>query len=116
MKNQYDKVELFLNKMKEVFSEEIQFVFYRGFCYWLAFILADRFNGEIWFNPKIVHFACRIDGQLYDIFGKVDAGISPFTGEPDGSENTWISWEQFQIQEHDAAESVINSCIKKEGV
>lgn len=110
-----NNVEQFLNKMKEVFSEEIQFVFYRGFCYWLAFILADRFHGEIWFNPKIVHFACMIDGMLYDIYGKIDYGICPVTGEPDGSEDAWVTWEQFQINNHEAAEGVISSCIKKEG-
>lgn len=111
-----DKVERFLNQMKEVFSEEVQFVFYRGFCYWLAFILADRFNGEIWFNSKIVHFACMIDGNLYDIYGKVRYGICPVTGEQDGSENYWHTWEQFQIDDHEAAQSIVESCIKKEGI
>ena len=58
-----DKVIKFLDGMKEVFDEEIKFVFYRGYCYWLAHILVTCFNGEIWFNPRIVHFAAKIDGK-----------------------------------------------------
>lgn len=110
-----DEVELFISKFKEVFREEIQFVFYRGFCYWFAFILADRFGGEIWYNSKIVHFACKIQGRLYDIYGEVDKGISPVTGEYDGSEAYWQSWEEYQVMNHDEAEQVVNSCIKKVG-
>lgn len=110
-----NKVELFIDKMKEVFPEEIQFVFYRGFCYWFAFILANRFNGEIWFNPKIVHFACKIENELYDVYGHVDAGYSPVSGEYDGSENDWQSWEHYQLWNHEAVEGIVQSCIKKVG-
>lgn len=105
----------FIDEFKSISREEIQFIFYRGFCYWFAFILADRFNGEIWFNPKIVHFACKIEEELYDIYGKVDVGYSPVTGEYDGSENDWQTWEHFQLLNHEAAQSVIDSCIRKVG-
>ncbi len=108
-----NKVEQFICDMTRLFPEEIQSVFYRGYCYWFAFILAERFKGEIWFNPKIVHFAAKIDGQLYDVFGKVYPGICPVTGEEDGSENHWCSWTTFQIERHEAVQTIVESCIKK---
>lgn len=108
-----NKVEEFIHHMKEIFPEEMEFVFYRGYCYWFAFILAERFKGEIWFNPKIVHFAARIKGQLYDIYGKVTPGVCPITGTEDYSEDEWISWTDFQLQRQEAVESIVDSCIKK---
>lgn len=108
-----NKVEEFIHHMKEIFPEEMEFVFYRGYCYWFAFILAERFKGEIWFNPKLVHFAAKIKGQLYDIYGKVTLGICPVTGAEDCSEDEWISWTDFQLQRQEAVESIVDSCIKK---
>lgn len=108
-----NKVEQFINDMKKFFPEELESVFYRGYCYWFAFILAERFKGEIWFNSKIVHFATKIDGQLYDIYGTVRPGICPVTGTEDYSESYWYNWATFQIENHDVIESIVNSCIKK---
>jgi hypothetical protein len=107
------RVQRFINGMKEVFPEELEFVFYRGYCYWFALILAERFKGDIWFNPKIVHFATKIGNNLYDIYGKVSPGICPVNGKEDYSENDWISWTDFQLNHQEAVESIVNSCIKK---
>ena len=109
-----DKIEKFIFDMKNVFPEELEFTFYRGYCYWFAFILANRFKGEIWFNPAIVHFATKVGNKLYDVYGEVRPGVNPFTGEYHIKDDVWISWEEFQYNNHDAAESVISSCIKKE--
>lgn len=95
------KINDFLSRLKGEYPAEICFVFYHGFCYWLAFILADRFNGEIWFNPGTVHFACMIEGVLYDVFGEVE------------QKEEWTSWEKFQMEHHEEAQGVIDSCIKK---
>lgn len=108
-----DKVEKFISDMKAVFPEELEFTFYRGYCYWFALILAERFKGDIWFNSKIVHFATKIDGQLYDIFGKIQPGVCSLNGEDDYSEDYWWSWADYQIANHDVVESIVNSCIKK---
>lgn len=108
-----DKVIEFLDGMKEVFDDEIKFVFYRGYCYWLANILATRFNGEIWFNSRVVHFAAKIDNKLYDIYGKIEPGFSPVTGQEDDSQEEWYSWESYQILYQETVESIVNSCIKK---
>ena len=109
-----NKIENFINNMKKLFPEELESVFYRGYCYWFAFILAERFKGTIWFNPRIVHFATKIGNDMYDIYGKVRPGICPITGQEDYSESDWIEWSEFQINNHEAVESIVNSCIKKE--
>ena len=108
-----DKVIQFLDGMKEVFPQEIKFVFYRGYCYWLAYILAGRFNGEIWFNPRIVHFAARINGKLYDIYGKIEPGISPIDGQENHSENQWCNWSLYQEYYQENIPNIVDSCIKK---
>ncbi len=108
-----DKVIKFLDGMKEVFDEEIKFVFYRGYCYWLAHILATRFNGEIWFNPRIVHFAAKIDGKLYDIYGEIELGVTPITGQEDYSEDEWHDWEFYQAFYQETVPGIVDSCIKK---
>lgn len=103
----------FINSFKQPFKEAIEFTFYRGQCYWFALILATRFKGDVWFNSKIVHFAARIDGVLYDIYGKIEPGICPIDKTLDGSEANWINWGDFQIDNHDAVEQIVDSCIKK---
>ena len=75
-----NKIETFINDMKKSFPAEMEMIFYHGYCYWFAFILAERFKGEIWFNPTIVHFASKIGNSLYDIFGEIEPGVNPFTG------------------------------------
>lgn len=80
-----DPIEEFVkhfSKAKETFTN--------GCCYWFAFILAERFNGEIFYNPKENHFACGIqednpfpwiDGSawsLYDINGNIKENVSDY--------------------------------------
>ena len=107
------KVLDFINNFKGSFPKELEWTFYNGYCYWFALILATRFSGEIWFNPKIVHFATMIDDDLYDIYGRVEPGICPITGFKDKSEDDWVSWLEFQYTHYEAVESIVNSCIKK---
>lgn len=110
-----NKVEKFIHDFKKVSPEYISYTFYRGYCYWFAVILSQRFNGEIWFNPDIVHFAAYIKTKnrawLYDIYGLVNIGVSPITGEPESS--NWVSWEEFQKTNQEAVKSIVDSCIKK---
>lgn len=97
------KVIQFINDLKKVSPLIIEYTFYEGYCYWLALILANRFKGDIWFNPDIVHFAAKIDDKLYDIYGQID----------DKQSTHWMSWEDFQYQHQEAVESIVRSCIKK---
>ena len=110
-----NKVETFINDMKKLFPAEMEMIFYHGYCYWFAFILAEGFKGEIWFNPTIVHFAAKIGDSLYDIFGEVEPGVNPFTGVYNRSNDDWYSWENYQTNHYDVVESIVDSCIKKEG-
>lgn len=109
-----NNVECFINDMKKRFPVEMETVFYQGYCYWFAVILAERFNGEIWFNPIIVHFATKIGDFLYDIYGRVEMGLNPYT-DTYNFEQDWCSWEDFQINHHDVVDDIIKSCIKKVG-
>lgn len=106
-----NKVIEFINGFKEASSPYIEWTFYRGYCYWFAVILSERFKGEIWFNPDIVHFAAMINGELYDIYGFVNVGKNPITGEDETS--NWMSWEEFQCTHQEAVKSIVDSCIKK---
>ena len=107
------KVERFIRNMKQTFPEEMEFTFYRGYCYWFAHILATRFEGEIWFNPVTVHFAAYIKGKLYDIYGQITPGVDPTTGEYNPKNAEWIEWGEYQTNNHDTVESIVNTCIKK---
>lgn len=111
-----NKVEKFIKDFKKASPEYLEYTFYRGYCYWFALILAERFKGEIWFNPDIVHFAAYIKTKhhtwLYDIYGMVRIGFNPITGEEESG--NWMSWEEFQKNNHEAVEGIVASCIKKE--
>lgn len=106
-----NKVLKFIDGFKSFEPQYIQYTFYHGYCYWFAFILAERFKGEIWFNPDIVHFAAKINNILYDIYGVVTVGQNPITGKDESDK--WISWEEFQYNHQESVKDVVNSCIKK---
>lgn len=110
-----NKVEKFIKDFKKVFPEELEQTFYHGYCYWFAMILSIRFEGEIWFNPAIVHFAAQVNDTLYDIFGVVDPGVDPYTGIYDSEKDKWYSWESYQASHQDEVDSIVKSCIKKTG-
>lgn len=113
MKADRSNIEEFIKKFKSKFPEELEQTFYHGYCYWFAMILSLRFEGDIWFNPVIVHFASRIRGNLYDIFGLVDPGVDPYTGVYRCENDEWYSWETYQTNHQDEIESIVDSCIKK---
>lgn len=66
--------------------------FLNGGCYWFSYILSIRFRA---FNPTIVidtvanHFACRIDGKVYDICGEVTGGYYE-----------WTEWNKYDDEAH----------------
>ena len=108
------KVLSFIRRFKSVFPDEMEYTFYRGYCYWFALILAVRFSGEIWFNPSLVHFAAKIDGELYDIYGVVTPGVDPITKKFDENNIEWVEWGEYQeTNNQDKIESIVNTCIKK---
>lgn len=62
------------NKIKEFIDNfhGAENVFLNGCCYWFAFILAERFGGDICYNQPDGHFATLIDGKVYDITGEIN--------------------------------------------
>lgn len=95
------RVTKFIEDFKKKHKEEIEDTFSTGYCYWFAHILATRFKGDIWYNPAQVHFSARINDTLYDIYGIID------------DESNWMSWYDFQLQNHEVAEQIISNSIKK---
>ena len=90
----------FIEAIKGGYSYEIEETFSNGFCYWFAKILEIRFDGIIYFNPDLIHFATLIEEQLFDINGLVTA------------DNSWFNWEDYQMK-HDTDE-IYHSCILKD--
>lgn len=79
-----------LGNFREVFSS--------GACYWFAHILSTRFpETKIVYDPTQNHFAVELDGEIFDVTGKVS--------ETPG----FLLWENFDdTLERDR---IINQCI-----
>ncbi len=81
-------------------SSGVTDVFANGCCYWMAYILAERFSADdavIMYDEAMDHFGTRIDGVVYDITGNV-------TGFYD-----WHPWDEL---EDDALRSrITRDCI-----
>jgi hypothetical protein len=93
--------------MREVLEFIKQFspakgLFLNGMCYWFAFILRNRFpDSEIWYEPIMNHFVCRIGGVFYDAAGGV-------AGE------NFQKWDDFKEADALHAERIIRYCIDKD--
>ncbi len=92
------------------YTDSIEYTFTRGYCYWFAVILCERFKDEhdckIWFDPEWIHFAARIDFDLYDITGLVKYN------------NDFVDWEEYKQKmiaegNKDIITDLENTCIKK---
>ena len=90
----------FIESFKGRYPYEIEDTFSNGFCYWFAKIMEIRFNGIIYFNPDIVHFAILIGEQLFDINGILDVG------------DNWFNWEDYQS--HNDTTDIYHNCILKD--
>ena len=84
--------------------------FTQGCCYWFAFILKERFQGKIVYDPVIGHFACQIGCNVYDIRGNINKQYGPgFFNWHD-----WDTWEIYANGESSGARTrVIKDCILK---
>lgn len=85
-------------------KDQVIDTFLNGCCYWFAFILFQRFKNEA--KTEIVydvienHYACRINGKVYDIRGEV----------PD--KYNWILWDD--VWDPRQREYLTRDCIKFE--
>lgn len=81
-----------------------QTFFLEGYCYWFALILIIRFGGgTLMYDEVANHFTARINGELYDVRGKVSELY------PDA-----IEWSIFRKADPKHAERIVADCIMKE--
>ena len=88
------------------FGKQVRECFTRGNCYWFAFILHERFGGDIMYNDVEGHFACRIKRKLYDITGCCDNLYY----------DSWTKWENYKKIETSHSKGIIRDCILKEKI
>lgn len=87
--------------------------FLNGYCFWFAYILDSwcdmneiKSQHRIMYNQVLGHFACEINGELYDITGKLDRKSEYFS--------KWMPWADWYIQEPEYRKIVVRDCILKE--
>lgn len=103
-----DEIIQFINRFTDSGKRtEVIDCFANGCCYWFAHILNKRFEpSNIVHDPIVGHFACYIDGKIYDITGNItDQG------------RDWDLWDAFMIVEPKVARHIYESCalfIKEE--
>lgn len=102
--------ETILKFIKNFQNEGTVKTFTEGCCYWFALILFERFNMErnkeknacrLMYNQIYGHFACEINGELFDITGQIEQ-----TGE-------WEPWADWFLKEPVYRETVVRDCILK---
>lgn len=85
-------------------NDKVKEVFTHGGCYWFAYILKERFNGQIWYLPIDNHFITLIDNLFYDANGQYSL-----------ENNKCIyNWEHYKIIEPLESERIEKYCIRKE--
>ena len=102
----HSNIMKFINDFKALHRKETEDLFSGGYCYWLAFILKERFkyaNPHIMYNDVKGHFACMIRSDIYDI-----TGIIPASDKSD-----YEYWEEYKSIEKEAAERITRDCILK---
>lgn len=82
--------------------EKAKDIFLNGCCYWFAYILSERFAGDIYYNPIDNHFAAKIGNGLYDASGEID-------------QDEFVTWESYRRQEPIECARIVKQCILKEG-
>lgn len=96
-----DEVLAFLNRFTNDWQyQQVIDAFTKGCCYWMAYILAERFKTDdavIMYDEVMNHFGTMIDGVVYDITGDV-------TGFYD-----WKPWSSFEDEA--AMSRIVRDCI-----
>lgn len=87
-------------------GEQVKDCFLYGNCYWFARILAQRFNGKVYYNPAENHFACLINYCLYDISGCILNHVEQ------NDTNQWIPWRLYPLIDSSHAKRIHRDCIR----
>ena len=105
--NKVDEIEI-LGFIEGMRNEGTTDVFLNGYCYWFAYMLAERFkmfaSTSIMYNQVLGHFAVKINDSLYDIRGKLNKTES---------EGEWEEWNAWRKNEPSYYKVVERDCIFK---
>ena len=93
------EIEQWIKKFKFIYSDELEYVFTRGNCYYFAVILREHFGGEIYYLPIENHFIGKINENFYDITGKVIPEEEP------------VCWATFKDIDELEYNRIIRDCI-----
>ena len=85
--------------------QEVIDTFSCGCCYWFADIMWNRFTFDaeectVLYDPIINHWACQIDGIVYDITGVITS-----------DEYRWEPWFEFQYKDELLTKRLYRDCI-----
>lgn len=64
-------------------------------------MLYDKPRHRMMYNPVLGHFACEIEGQLYDVTGKIEY------------DKDWVPWADWFNEEIFYRDVVVRDCILK---
>lgn len=96
-----NEIEKFIIKFS-LYGKQVKLCFTERNCYWFAYILHARFpNSKIMLNTLESHFACNINGELYDITGKC---TDKYAGE-------WVDWDEYQMTDSVHSARLLETCI-----
>lgn len=99
-KSNKERILYFIDDFKSYNKNNVlEDTFTKGYCYYFALILKDRFDGSIYYDPKIGHFITKIGRDYYDITGCV---TDKYKNNTLYSKDEWIS-----------IPSIINGCVLK---
>ena len=80
-------------------------VFLNGCCYWFAFILQERFGGNMMYEPVENHFVQEIGRRLYDVSGDV---TEEYTSEH------LMFWDDMESYDASLYQRLLRDCVRKE--
>ena len=82
--------------------------FTNGYCYWFAEILYCGFllnkntkECKIVYDPLINHFACQINGKIYDIRGDITMDLK----------YSWEDWSEYELLNELETARIYRDCI-----
>ena len=99
-----DIIEDFIRQFRD-FGNDVVYCFNSGMCFHFAWILKARFGPgpEVVYDPIINHFACQIDGRIYDITGDIT----------DDCDYKWETWATFKQKDQKETMRIVRDCVWK---
>lgn len=100
----HEEIMRFINKFKYGFNKSaLEVAFTQGNCYHFSLILNSLYEGEIYYDQVICHFMFKVDGEFYDITGKIPI---------DNIENA-TNWESLKSDDKLHCKHIKRDCIYK---